>query len=107
MAPRICSSPTRSCVGCPSSSMAVASFGLPVLSAWFPFGPRRLRWAPIRFRSAPVRLSCRCPLLDPVDEQAGSHPGRTLGQVVLRLVGAGGPGDVDVDPGHIPDELLE
>src|SRR5207237_294327 len=114
MAPRTCSSPMRSWVGCPSSSMAVASLGLlcSPLGAWCLVpGSRWLRFPPVGSGgpslSAPLRLSRHCPLLDPVDEQAGAHPGRTLGQVVLGLVGAGRPGDVDVDPGHVPDELLE
>src|SRR2546421_12487660 len=108
MAPRTCSSPTRSWVGCPSSSMAVASLGFAELSAWclVPVGSDPFRSAPVCSRSGRSGLSRHRPPLYPVDEQAGPPPGRTLGQGVLGVVGARGPRGVDVDPGHVFDEFL-
>src|SRR2546421_99015 len=45
--------------------------------------------------------------LYPLDEQSGAHPRRSFGQVVLRLLRAGRPGDVHVDPGHVVDRVAE
>src|SRR2546421_8386869 len=45
--------------------------------------------------------------LYPLDEQSGAHPRRSFGQVVLRLLRAGRPGDVHVDPGNVADEVAE
>src|SRR6266536_3019440 len=60
----------------------------------------------LRCRLSVPRRLCR-PLLDPFDQEAGPHAGCPLWYVVLGLVAARGPGDVDVDPRHAAHEVAE